>query len=218
MNKPYKTKSATANEMRVFAISSYMGSAIKSIDKEYMSVNISVLSRRVDNAMKVYNYKKGKEHYWELSKLLENIWSELAEETKSIIDEKYIPILIEFMSYIINDKVHNEFLGLHRVVAEDALWQSVDSDTLRKISFATLRLNDKLNKLLGTKSIYENTRKIKVKKSKAVRDKAKPKIVKEKSMSKAQRLNIQSKQNARKFRDRIKKLKEMNDEQKRKND
>ena len=129
----------------MFAIATFSGSALRALDSkdEYLVR----LSNHIDNAMKVYSRQVGRKEYWRLNLELQKLWGNLAKDYSNVVQETSIPALITSFSYIVQPKDYEAFLGIRLPR------YSCSNDDWNKICDSTVRLNDELNLLLGTKSV-----------------------------------------------------------------
>jgi len=132
---------------RMFAIASFSGAALKTI--ETTDPYLNRLMNHINNAMKVYSRKVGNTEYWRYNKELELLWGNLSKEYSNIIQETSIPALITCFSYIVSPKDYKAFLGMIPPQYED----DVPQEDWIKICDSSLRLNKALNDLLNTTSI-----------------------------------------------------------------
>ena len=134
------------NVQRAFLISSFIGATLKSHNTG--SPKLLALGQRANNAMKVYAYKAGIKSYNQLVKDGLDMWTELAEEYKSTLQQHEIEAFIASMGQLIPKQDYVSFLAMKPYETDIIL----SPELSLKVSSSLLALNDKVNKLLKTTS------------------------------------------------------------------
>lgn len=191
---------------KMFSICSMLGGIIKANQELKEDPVINKLSNHVDNAMKVFNYKFRKQ-YWETSKDVNAMWTELAKDHKTIIDLDEVPKFMEYICLLVPQKNFEEFMGMGVPISDVVL--STEKELL--IVSSVLDLDKLLNDRFDTKAVTIAIKKKVIPKVKKERDKAKPKL-KEKKVSSAKIKRSEERKRKERLREMIRLAKEKKNE------
>lgn len=164
MKKNQKTKPSKSID-KAFALISCMGSALMSVNPK--TKDYEILHDRINKMMKVYSYHAGKDHYWKTSYKVQKIWTELLESHGTRINEDSVIELVNAFATLIPKQTFKELLLVPQPMIGNI--KLTEPDDFIKICHSALRLEEKLNKEFGTKSITlikPSVKKVKIKKPK----------------------------------------------------
>ena len=148
---------------KAFAIISCIGSALKSVDNK--TPEFARLELHANNMMKVYSVQVGREHYWDVSNRVKDVWVMLIDKYGTEIHEDSVCELVNAYATLMQPKTFNTLLKVPQpVLGQIKLHKEGD---FAKICNSALSLDEALNKEFGTKSIVlvkPSVKKVKIKK------------------------------------------------------
>ncbi len=158
-----KYKKPSKNIDKTFAVVSCIGATLKATPN--ITPELDIVKTQVNRMMRVYSRKVGSDHYWKISKQIEEIWIRLAAQYENKIEETSINVLAQAIGHLVHEKTYYELLACNQ---PDINSQDISQKDYIKICKATLNLGDEFNQLFKTKSpqysAIKHKPKIKVKK------------------------------------------------------